>query len=59
MITTFTRAGNGNPVGINAAQVKSVTHDGKHVLIRFSDTDSISVVGELQEVLNQLNSALR
>ncbi|MGC5798908.1 hypothetical protein [Sphingomonas sp. NFX23] len=59
MITTFTRTSNGGPIGINAAHVKSVSQDGKTVLIRFSEAHSVGVEGELQEVINQINSAQR
>lgn len=57
MITTFTRAGNGDTVGINASKVKSVSEGGSGVLIRFSETHSVTVEGELRAVIDQLNIA--
>lgn len=59
MITTFTRAGNGGTIGINAVMVKSVSEGGNGVLIRFSETHSITVEGELRAVIDQLNVAQR
>ncbi len=59
MITTFTRTSNGGSIGINAAHVKSVSQDGKTVLIRFSEAYSVGVEGELHEVINQLNAVQR
>jgi hypothetical protein len=59
MITTFIRSSNGNPIGINPAVVHSVSHDGKNVLIRFSEAESVNVEGELRAVIDQLNAAVR
>jgi hypothetical protein len=59
MFTTFMRHPQGTPVAVNAGAVHSVYAGPEAIVIRFSESESVAVMGIQDMVVDQLNKALR